>query len=102
MMCADLETITHKELKELATIANLRLVTSIAFGVEEVMNRLPAPALAVIGCGSGEFLIPMVFRCPTQSLPNSPAVSLTQRLGADVSAVACAHAVAVLCAEQEG
>jgi probable H4MPT-linked C1 transfer pathway protein len=103
MMCADLETSTPKEREELATILNLRVVTNLAMSVSVVLEKLPSPCRTVIASGSGEFLIPMIFRCPTApELTDVIGISLAQQLGKDVSAAACAHAVAVLCAEQEG
>jgi probable H4MPT-linked C1 transfer pathway protein len=102
MMCADLETSTHSECEKLASILNLRLVTAIAMTIGSVIKRLPGPPCAVISSGSGEFLLPMVNGCPVgMNLSNAPVVSLAQRLGPAISAAACAHAVAVLCAEQE-
>ena len=100
MMLHDLETSTPQERERLAARLSLRLELKIADGVKEVISHLPAP-VQVISSGSGEFLIPMLFRSPAPPLPG-PALSLAQQFGADVSAVACAYAVAVLCAEQEG
>jgi uncharacterized hydantoinase/oxoprolinase family protein len=103
MMGADLETSTEDERERLAAIVNLSLVASVAGAIEKVSEHLPAPPQVVIGSGSGEFLLPMINRCPTgQGLAGIPIVSLTQRLGSAISASACAYAVAVLCAEQEG
>jgi probable H4MPT-linked C1 transfer pathway protein len=103
MMCADLESCTQRECQELASLLNLRLVSAIAMTIEQVIEALPGPPRAVIGSGSGEFLLPMVYCSPVgETLPSSSALSLSQRLGPDISAAACAHAVAVLCAEQEG
>jgi probable H4MPT-linked C1 transfer pathway protein len=103
MKCADLETSTHSECEKLATILNLRMVSGIAMTIERVIKRLPGSPRAIVSSGSGEFMLPMVFHCPLgDKLPNSPVVSLTQHLGPDISAAACAHAVAVLCAEEEG
>ncbi len=102
MICADLETSTHGECEQLASDLNLRLVSGIARSIETVSERLPDLPRAVIGSGSGEFVLPMAYRSPSgKKLPNSTALSLSQRLGPDISAAACAYAVAVLCAEQE-
>ncbi len=101
MMCADLETSTRHECEQLASVLNLRMVCGIASAMETVSKRLAGPPRVVIGSGSGEFLLPMAYRSPLgRDLPNCPVLSLTQHLGPNISAAACAHAVAVLCAEQ--
>jgi probable H4MPT-linked C1 transfer pathway protein len=103
MMCADLETCTHHECERLASLLNLRLVSGIAQSIISVSQRMRKPPVAVISSGSGEFLLPMANRSPFGSeLPKGSTVSLSQRLGPDVSAAACAYAVAALCSEQKG
>src|SRR5262249_52139922 len=62
MTCSDLESSTHDEREELANILNLRLVSGIALAAGVVAKGLPSPCRAMIGGGSGEFLIPMLFR----------------------------------------
>jgi uncharacterized hydantoinase/oxoprolinase family protein len=101
MRCADLETSTAREREELATHANLRLISRQAFALRQVIKRLPSPVGMVITSGSGEFLIPMIFLCPTEpTVQGLPTMSLAQKLGREISAAACAWAVAVLCAEE--
>jgi probable H4MPT-linked C1 transfer pathway protein len=105
MVCADGETLSERDCKALAETLSQRFVARLALAIAAVAKRLPAPMQTVVGSGSGEFLIPAIFSCIVGQLafPEAPAVtSLAHRLGPDVSAVACAHAVAILCGEGEG
>jgi probable H4MPT-linked C1 transfer pathway protein len=98
MLCADLETCTHEERLALARQAHDRLVERIATAIRTVAKRLPGPVEQVIAAGSGAFLVPAVLEGIV------PAVSLRfySDLAPEMSVVACAHAVAVLCQEQYG
>src|SRR5262249_38228588 len=62
-----------------------------------VASRLPEPLQHVVCAGAGEFLIrdavaPAIF-------PSARLISLTERLSPALSTAACAHAIAVLAAE---
>jgi probable H4MPT-linked C1 transfer pathway protein len=103
MLCADLESSTQRECEDLARMANLRLVYSIASAAQHVAERLPGPVRTVIAAGSGEFIVPMVLAYDTiNKLCDAPPISLEEQLGEGTSASACASAVAVLCSEEEG
>ena len=64
-------------------------------------KHLPGPPQTVLLTGSGEFLARMALT-GQRVFPPCRVVYLSEVLGADVSAAACAHAVAVLAAEAEG
>jgi probable H4MPT-linked C1 transfer pathway protein len=107
MICADLETTFPRDRRELAEMLHQRFVSRLALAAAAVAQRLPSPVQTVIGSGSGEFLIPAIFRCPAGTSAFGPPfakielLSLAERLGSDVSAVACAYAVAILCEEKD-
>jgi probable H4MPT-linked C1 transfer pathway protein len=102
MMCADLETTSQRECEQLASMLNLRLCSDIASAICAIAQPLTGPPPTVISSGSGEFLIPMVYRNPLATdMRTGPVRFLSERLGKETSAAACAHAVATLCAEQE-
>jgi probable H4MPT-linked C1 transfer pathway protein len=73
-------------------------VGRIAEAVVAVSRRQPESIEHVVAAGAGEFLIPDVVRAA--GLPEARIVSLSQTLGPAASVAACAHAVAVLAAEE--
>jgi probable H4MPT-linked C1 transfer pathway protein len=101
MLCADLETSTEQECKDWTNILLLRFLTDLGLAVVRVARTLPAPPQAVIVAGAGERLARKVLEFQT-AFPLGKGVSLSNVLGPARSAAACAHAVAVLAAEQEG
>ena len=98
MLCADLETSTEQERKELTHILLLRVLTTLSDAVLFVARKLTAPPQTVIVAGSGEKLARKVLEFQT-AFPLGKGVSLSNVLGAERSAAACAHAVAVLAGE---
>jgi len=101
MLCGDLETTTEEERIQLARDVHFRLVARLARAVGQVARRLPGPPYRVAISGSGEFLARQVLRFQ-DAFPPPSLVSMTSHLGQEVSAAACAFAVAVLCTEREG
>jgi probable H4MPT-linked C1 transfer pathway protein len=99
MLCADLETCTEQERKDWTHILLLRVLTDLATAVVRVARTLPAAPQTVIVAGTGEKLARKVLEFQ-QVFPLGKGVSLSNILGAGRSAAACAHAVAVLAAEQ--
>jgi probable H4MPT-linked C1 transfer pathway protein len=99
MMCADLETSTAEDRQEVAQRAYLRQVTLLEGVIECVARRLPRPPDTVILSGSGEFLARAALEGEEEINPGA-VISLGERLGAGVSAAACACALAVLAAEE--
>jgi probable H4MPT-linked C1 transfer pathway protein len=98
MGCADLETSTPEERAALAHLAHERLLEQVAHGVRQVVARLRGPVECVVASGSGAFLVPEVLA----RMDLAAAIIDYADLAPDMSAVACAHAVAVLCQEQDG
>lgn len=98
MVCADLETTTAEERQRLAERVLLRQVYALTSSVEQVVKRLPGPPRTVVVAGSGEFLARPVLK-EQRAFPPCRVVFLSEALGPEASAAACAHAVAVLAAE---
>jgi uncharacterized hydantoinase/oxoprolinase family protein len=97
MLCADLETSTEEERRDLASRAAGRQVEMIAAAMKHVSGRLGEPPATVILAGSGEHVAAKALAA-TGWTPR--VVSLRQELSGAVSEAACACAVAVLAAEQ--
>jgi len=98
MICADTETSTSEQRLRLAQDLADRQARLIRQAVDIVAQHLPAPPQAIILSGSGEFL-------GRRALELEPAcgdtvLSLADSLGPQVSATACAHALAILASER--
>jgi probable H4MPT-linked C1 transfer pathway protein len=101
MLCADAETCTPDETRDLAKRVALRLEHHLTTALELIVKRLPAAPRTVVLAGSGEFLARAVLR-RQHAFPSPAVVSLAERLGPAVSQAACAYALAVLAAEDDG
>lgn len=100
MLCADLETCSEEERKDLCLKVLNKQKHTIGTAVARVANHLAALPQAVIVAGSGEWL----GRAALRGIPAlAPAweVRLAVELGPEVSHAACAHALAVLAAEEQ-
>ena len=75
-------------------------VYRLTSAVESVAKRLGGPPQTVVLAGSGEFLARIVLENQT-AFPPCHAVCLENTLGPAASQAACAHAVAVLAAEEK-
>lgn len=84
--------------RDFASRARQRQVERIVRSVQRVVSRLPSPVSGIVSAGSGGFLIPAILA--EAGLSGVSHVSLSDRLGADLSTAACAHAVAVLAEER--
>lgn len=98
MLCGDAETTSIVDLSVLAQRVCKRQVELIAGAVLWVARELPTPPTAVVLSGSGEFLARLVLQQLTE-FGDLNVLSLAHQLGPELSAAACAHAVAVLAAE---
>jgi probable H4MPT-linked C1 transfer pathway protein len=98
MLCADLETSTPDERRRLAERAIGRQLALIRDALDPVLRALPSPPQTLILAGEGEFLAAQIAERGSD-LAGAARVSLSHELGSDLSAAACAHAVAVLAAE---
>ncbi len=97
MLCADLETSTAAERKELARAAVARQGELLNRALDSVSSRLPSSPQTLILAGEGEFLAREVI---DPQYAKATHVSLRRELGPAVSQAACAHAVAVLAAKE--
>lgn len=99
MLCADEDTCTPEEIDRLAEQVLCSQELLLVSALRQVCTRLGEPIQTVVLAGSGEFLARRVLeRYGTR--PGARIVSLTEHLGAELSEAACAHAVAILAAEQ--
>jgi uncharacterized hydantoinase/oxoprolinase family protein len=101
MLCADAETFTDDETRRLAAELHQGQVEVIRSAVEAVIQRLSAPPQTLVLAGSGEFLARQVIAADKR-LATARVISLEAELGPEVSAAACAYALAVLAAERRG
>ena len=99
MLCADTETMSSVEIAKLANAVCLRQVHLLRSAIELVTKRLPGPPETLVLSGSGEFLTRLVLDERTV-FRGCRVVSLTERLGTNVSSAACAYAVAILAAQE--
>ena len=77
----------------------LNLLQSFQMALQQNARRLPGPLRKVVVAGEGAFLTLHCLKMQT-AIPPCPTVRLHETLGPDVSRAACAHAVAVLSAEE--
>jgi uncharacterized hydantoinase/oxoprolinase family protein len=93
MICGDIETTTAEERHRLAASLLEQVVEQLSGAITAVASALPTPPQCVVVAGSGEFLAKMAL----EKWPCTDNVlSLADVLGPEISAAACAHAVAVL------
>lgn len=99
MLGADLETSTPAERHHLAQRALERQRALVRSALAQVADRLAGPMETIVLAGEGERLARHVVQgCPF--LSSARLVSLHEELGETASRSACAHAVAVLAAEE--
>lgn len=95
-ICADRETFSDDDAQAAAAAIARTQLSKLAIAVQGVLRRLPQPPTTIVTAGQGEF----VARRLIEKLGlNVAIVSLAETLGADLSRVAPAHALAVLARE---
>ena len=103
MLCADVETTTDDERRNLALRICHRQALLIRQGMDRVAQDLPSIPAAVILSGSGEFLARAALELPPdvpgRLAPLHNAISLKERHTPEISRAACAYALAVLASE---
>jgi hypothetical protein len=99
MLCSDSEALSEREAMMLATRVSTAQIELLRRAVLNVAARLPSRPSAVMLAGSGEFLAREVLR-GIDSLAEVTMISLSGRLGVEVSKAACAYALAVLATER--
>jgi probable H4MPT-linked C1 transfer pathway protein len=97
MLGGDAETVCPEVIAALARRAEGAQLTAMQAGLRMVLERLPGPPRTIILAGSGEFLARKLL---AHAALACDVVSLRERLGPEVSAAACAYALAVLATER--
>jgi len=96
MICADHEQFEMADALAMAKSFADAQVSDVSAALEQVTARMPSPPQTVIVSGHGEFL---ARRLLAESGLNARVISLSERLGPDMSRVATAYALAVLARE---
>jgi probable H4MPT-linked C1 transfer pathway protein len=100
MLCADLETSTEAERRNLALRVCNRQMLLIRQAIAKVTENLTGPIETVIISGSGEFLALAALDMPQEPVwrlpPQTQVLSLATWLGTNISNAACAYALAQL------
>jgi uncharacterized hydantoinase/oxoprolinase family protein len=96
LICADSTTFDEADAHAAAAVIRRRQVARIAAAVAKVLGQLEQPADTIIVSGRGEFLAGRVV--DHLGSPNR-MIALSDRLGAEISRCAPAHALAVLARE---
>jgi probable H4MPT-linked C1 transfer pathway protein len=99
MLCADAETATLRDTKELAERLRDRQVALLKHAMMQFANLHGGLFETVVLCGEGEFLARKLLEDQAR-IRFGRAVSLTEVLKPEISRAACAYAVAVLAAEK--
>ena len=101
LWCADLEMAPagiERHLRRFAMKLLSRLTIHLANAAKKVAQRLDEPPRTIVLAGSGEFLARLVLT-ERRIFNDAAIVSLSERLGTEVSQAACAYAVAMLAKE---
>ena len=96
MLGADGETCSKDETQKLAAKVVAKQEEIMYSAIRRVASTLPGLPTTVILSGSGEFLGARVAK---KALASAQVISLSEKLGPEVSKAACAHAVSVLAQE---
>ena len=99
MLCSDSEALSEREARMLATRVSTMQIELLRRAVANVGAGVPSRPSGVMLAGSGEFLAREVLR-GIDSLRETTVISLSERLGLEVSKAACAYALAVLASER--
>ena len=97
-ICADREMFSETNAQRAAAAIRRAQVDQIGKAVERVVARRPAGPLTVVLAGEGDFL---ARRVVAELRLAGEVISLTDRLGPDVSRCGPAHALAVLAREAD-
>jgi (4-(4-[2-(gamma-L-glutamylamino)ethyl]phenoxymethyl)furan-2-yl)methanamine synthase len=99
MVCADATSFSAEDARQAAEIIRNAQIAQLQAALSRAASALAEPCEFVVMSGAGEFLAGSVAR---GAVVNGNLVSLSERLGPDVSSCAPAHAVAALAAEEFG
>src|SRR5262249_34167676 len=92
LLCGDGDTVSAGQVQNLAHAARRAQLDKFRGAIEAVVGRMPQAPEAVVYSGSGEFLIEQSVAALPQ-LACLPRISLSAKLGPDISTAACANAV---------
>jgi (4-(4-[2-(gamma-L-glutamylamino)ethyl]phenoxymethyl)furan-2-yl)methanamine synthase len=92
LLCGDGDTISAGQVRTLAEAARQAQTSKIQNAIEAAIDHVPQSPEGLLCAGSGEFLIEKALR-ERRHLARIPRISLSRRLGRDISSAACAHAV---------
>jgi uncharacterized hydantoinase/oxoprolinase family protein len=98
MLCADSETCAPEETQQVAERVRRKQVACLTSALRQVAKPFPDRLTAILA-GSGEFLAQAALTAQ-QAFHIPSIVSLSERMGPEISRAACAYAVAVLAREQ--
>jgi (4-(4-[2-(gamma-L-glutamylamino)ethyl]phenoxymethyl)furan-2-yl)methanamine synthase len=99
MICADADLFSIDDARRGAEFIRDTQIIQLQAALDQVMTAMTVSITCVVLSGAGEFL---ARRVVTDALPGCRIISLAERLGADVSKCAPAHALAVLATEELG
>jgi probable H4MPT-linked C1 transfer pathway protein len=100
MLGGDPEITRLSQTRQLALNASARQRRILAKAIEIVATRLPEPPEAVLFSGSGEFLARLAWADYANEVRPARLMSLSEIVGEEISAAACAYAVARLAEEE--
>jgi uncharacterized hydantoinase/oxoprolinase family protein len=95
-ICADRDAFSDEDALAAAVAIARAQAAKISVAVQGVIRRMPTPPVTIVMSGQGEFL---ARRLLDRMRLNSDVISLSEKLGPDVSRCATAHALAVLVRE---
>jgi len=90
-VCADLDQLAADDPERITIQVKERQLRLLEESMAAVSGRLPAAVQTVVAAGSGEFL---AVEAAMRALPHARLVRLSEVLGKEASAAACAVAVA--------
>jgi probable H4MPT-linked C1 transfer pathway protein len=92
LLCGDGETVLAGQVQKLAQAARRAQLDKIRGAIETALGRMPQGPEVLVYSGSGEFLIEQSVAAHPQ-LSHMARISLSSKLGPDISTAACAKAV---------
>jgi probable H4MPT-linked C1 transfer pathway protein len=98
VICADRQMVDDTQVTEIARAVAAAQLAQIVSAAGKVTGRLPEPPRCVVISGLGEFV---AGRVADHVARGADVISLREQLGAEVSRVATAHALAVVAQEME-
>jgi (4-(4-[2-(gamma-L-glutamylamino)ethyl]phenoxymethyl)furan-2-yl)methanamine synthase len=99
MICADQTLFDGDDALAVAGAVRKEQTELLVRSVAQVLSAMESPPAIAVLSGAGEFV---ARRVALEALPNCELISLSSRLGTEVSAVAPAHALAILAREASG